>query len=144
MDTKLGCRMWDLHPAPKDKVTWTGTCRAGAKMGRGVLQWLEHGRAVDRFEGVFVSGHRHGHGRYVWNQTDWYDGLYENDFPHGQGAAHIAGELFVGQWTRGCLKQGAKVVAIGLPREACEKHEQRIVGGTATRRSMSLECTRGQ
>ena len=75
MDTELGCRMWDWHPAPEDKVTWTGACRAGIKMGRGVLQWYEHGRPIDRFEGTFVSGRRQGSGRYVWNETDWYEGI---------------------------------------------------------------------
>ena len=128
MDTELGCRMWDWHPAPEDKVSWTGACRGGIKMGRGVLQWYEHGRPIDRFEGTFVSGHRQGRGRYVWNKTDWYDGVYENDLPNGSGTAQIAGVIFVGQWNHGCFIQGASVLAIGVPRTSCEQGEEQIAG----------------
>jgi hypothetical protein len=127
MDTQLGCRMWDWHPAPEDKVTWTGACRAGVKMGRGVLQWYEHGRAIDRFEGTFVSGRRQGLGRYVWNETNWYEGVYESDLPHGPGTAHIAGEIFAGQWKRGCFIQGTRVLAVGVPRTSCEQPQERMV-----------------
>ena len=130
MDTGLGCRMWDWHPAPEDTATWTGRCRAGMKEGDGVLQWFEHGRPIDRFEGRFVGGRRQGHGRYVWNETDWYDGSYANDVPHGPGTAHIAGVGLAGHWTRGCLKLGPKVVAIGVPRRSCDEHGQRVVEGT--------------
>jgi len=130
MDTGLGCRMWDWHPAPEDIVTWTGRCRAGMKEGDGVVQWFEHGRPIDRFEGRFVGGRRQGRGRYVWNETDWYDGFYANDLPHGPGTARIAGVALAGHWTRGCLKLGPKVVAIGVTRKSCEEHEQRVVEGT--------------
>ena len=133
MDPELGCRMWDWHPAPEDIVTWTGRCRAGMKEGDGVVQWFEHGRPIDRFEGTFVSGHRQGRGRYVWNETDWYEGVYENDLPHGSGTAHIAGEIFVGQWKRGCFPQGARVLAIGVPRTSCEQGEEQIAGRRPSR-----------
>ena len=127
MDSEVGCRMWDWHPAPEDGATWTGRCRAGKKIGRGMVQWFEHGRPIDRFLGSFIAGRRQGLGLYVWNETDWYDGYYEDDVPHGLGTAHIAGEVFVGQWNRGCLKQGLKVVAIGVLRKSCEKNEERMV-----------------
>ena len=55
LDTELGCRMWDWHHAPEDTATWSGTCRAGAKVGRGSVQWFEHGRPIDRFEGTYVD-----------------------------------------------------------------------------------------
>jgi hypothetical protein len=48
-DTETGCRMWDWHPDPEDIATWTGACPAGLKEGPGVVQWLEHGRSIDRF-----------------------------------------------------------------------------------------------
>src|SRR5215510_5810196 len=41
-DTELGCRMWDWHPDPHDKVLWSGSCPGGQKEGHGVLQWFEH------------------------------------------------------------------------------------------------------
>src|SRR5262249_34119257 len=58
----VGCRMWDWHPAPEDRTTWTGTCRAGALTGYGVVQWYEHGRPIDRFEGTFVRSRPPGPG----------------------------------------------------------------------------------
>ena len=131
LDTELGCRMWDWHPAPEDTATWNGACTGGVKTGRGVMQWFEHGRPIDRFEGTFVAGRREGRGRYDWNETDWYDGFYEKNLPHGPGTAHIAGETFAGQWRGGCLTQGEKVVAIGVIRSSCEKHGQRVAAAFA-------------
>jgi hypothetical protein len=131
MDTELGCRMWDWHPAPEDGATWSGACKAGLKSGRGVVQWFEHGRPIDRFEGSFVAGRRQGRGRYDWNESDWYEGLYDNDIPHGSGTARIAGETFAGRWQHGCLRQGARTVAIGVLRKSCESGEQHIASGSS-------------
>jgi hypothetical protein len=116
----VGCRMWDWHPAPEDTTTWTGSCKSGTLIGRGVVQWFEHGRPIDRFEGTFVAGRRHGPGRYRWNDEDWYVGFYEDDVPNGFGTANIAGEAFSGQWRGGCFQQGTRTVAIGVPRKSCD------------------------
>jgi hypothetical protein len=123
MDPQLGCRMWDWHPAPEDSVTWTGSCMNGLKAGHGVAQWFEHGRAIDRFEGTFVAGRRLGYGHYSWNSTEWYLGLYLDDRPHGLGTAQIAGDVFVGRWKNGCLKQGDRIVAINISRRGCEREQ---------------------
>src|SRR5215475_12575865 len=52
LDPQAGCRLWDWHPAPEDSATWSGTCPAGRKQGPGTVQWFEHGRPIDRFEGI--------------------------------------------------------------------------------------------
>jgi hypothetical protein len=119
MDTETGCRMWDWHPDPSDTATWTGACPVGLKEGRGVVQWFEHSEHIDRFEGTYRLGRRQGFGHYVWNKTDWYEGNYEDDRPHGFGTVHIAGEVFAGRWTNGCLKNGERIVAISVPRSSC-------------------------
>jgi len=116
----VGCRMWDWHPAPTDSTTWTGACKHGALIGYGVVQWYEHGRPIDRFEGTFVASRRQGPGRYKWNDVDWYVGNYEDDLPNGLGTANIAGETFSGQWQAGCFQHGTKTVAIGVPRTSCD------------------------
>jgi hypothetical protein len=116
----VGCRMWDWHPAPTDTTSWTGECKFGGLTGYGVVQWYEHGRPIDRFEGTFVAGRRNGPGRYKWNDADWYVGGYENDLPNGLGTANIAGETFSGQWQAGCFQHGTKTVAIGVPRTSCD------------------------
>src|SRR5262245_60280648 len=126
LDTELGCRMWDWHPTPEDTATWSGACRGGAKVGGGVVQWFEHGRPIDRFEGNYIEGRRQGPGRYSWNEMEWFDGVYESDVPHGPGTAHLAGEVFTGQWHRGCFKQGSRILAIGVPRKSCEENKYRL------------------
>jgi hypothetical protein len=118
-DTVLGCRMWDWHPDPHDAATWSGACPKGQKEGRGVLQWFEHGQRIDRFEGTYRSNRREGFGRYEWNQADRFEGHYVNGVPQGFGTAHIAGEVFSGEWRNGCLRKGTRVVAIAVPRRSC-------------------------
>lgn len=120
LDTQLGCRMWDWHPMPEDGATWTGACRSGAKSGPGVVQWFEHGRPIDRFEGTFVTGRREGFGKYTWNEADWFAGSYKDDLPDGPGTAHLAGEVFTGHWHRGCLVKNGRAVAIGVARKSCD------------------------
>lgn len=119
LDTETGCRMWDWHPDRNDKAVWSGTCPAGKKQGPGVAQWFEHGQRIDRFEGTYRDDRREGHGRYDWNETDNYQGEYVNDLPQGPGTAHIAGEVFSGEWRQGCLSHDGRTVAIGVPRSSC-------------------------
>jgi hypothetical protein len=126
LDTELGCRMWDWHPAPEDGGTWTGDCRSGVKSGHGVVQWFEHGRPIDRFEGTFVAGRREGYGRYAWNESDWFAGSYKDDLPDGPGTAHLAGETFTGLWHHGCFITDRRVVAIGVLRKSCEEQRNHV------------------
>ena len=119
LDTEVGCRMWDWEPDPGDTAAWSGGCPAGLKEGQGVVQWFEHGGPIDRFEGTYRAGKREGFGRYVWTETDHFEGTYRDDRPDGFGTVHLAGEVFTGEWTNGCLKQGGMVIAIGVPRSSC-------------------------
>jgi hypothetical protein len=119
LDTQLGCRMWDWHPDPKDRAVWNGTCPAGKKEGRGVVQWFEHGQAIDRFEGSFRNGKREGFGRYVWTPEARFEGHYTNDVPNGFGTATLLGESFSGVWKNGCFSKDSRVVAIGVERTSC-------------------------
>jgi len=119
LDTQAGCRMWDWHPDPKDRAAWTGMCPGGKKDGRGVVQWTEHGQAIDRFEGTFRNGKREGFGRYVWTPETSFEGQYANDVPNGFGTATLLGESFSGTWKNGCLDRDGKVVAIGVDRSSC-------------------------
>jgi MORN repeat len=118
-DTVQGCRMWDWHPDPHDKASWSGACPKGKKQGRGLLQWFEHGQRIDRFEGTYLDNRREGFGRYEWNEADRFEGHYVNGVPQGFGTAHIAGKVFSGEWRNGCLRKDGRVVAIGVPRRSC-------------------------
>jgi hypothetical protein len=119
LDTQTGCRMWDWHPDQHDDASWTGGCPRGVKDGHGVVQWHEHGQAIDRFEGTYHEGRREGFGRYEWNASDRYEGHYANDVPDGFGTAVLEGETFAGEWKGGCFAKGTHVVAIGVPRTSC-------------------------
>lgn len=119
LDPRTGCRLWDWRPDPEDTATWSGACRSGLKQGRGVAQWYEHGRAIDRFEGTFRGGKREGFGRYDWPAGQRYEGTFKADLPDGKGSVTIDGVPFAGIWRRGCLKHGDKRVAIGVPLSTC-------------------------
>lgn len=119
LDPKVGCRLWEWRPDPEDTATWSGACRSKRMEGRGVVQWYEHGRPIDRFEGGFRRGKREGPGRYDWPAGQQYRGTYVDGLPHGQGAVTIDGVSFAGTWRRGCLVQGDKRIAIGVPLSTC-------------------------
>lgn len=119
LDSQAGCRLWDWKPDPEDTATWSGACPAGRKEGRGVVQWYEHGRPIDRFEGAFRRGKRQGLGRYDWPAGQHYQGTYVADLPSGQGIVTIDGASYAGVWHRGCLAHGDKRIAIGVPISTC-------------------------
>jgi MORN repeat len=50
------------------------------------VQWFEHGRPIDRFEGVYRRGKREGFGRYDWPTGERFEGTYADDLPTGRGA----------------------------------------------------------
>jgi hypothetical protein len=119
LDPQVGCRLWDWSPDPSDTATWSRSCLSGQKEGGGVVQWYEHGRPIDRFEGVFRRGKREGFGRYDWPAGQRYQGIYTADLPNGQGTVTIDGVPFAGNWHRGCLIHGDRRIAIGVPLSAC-------------------------
>ena len=131
LDTTSGCRMWDWHPAPEDRAVWSGMCTANKKQGRGVVQWYEHGKPIDRFEGTFRNGKREGFGRYVWTPDVSYEGRYANDVPDGFGTATVRGAIFTGLWKDGCLSQEGRVVAIGVERSSCSVSQKAGQAGAA-------------
>ena len=119
LDPQTGCRLWDWNPAPEDTATWSGSCPRGLKEGAGAVQWFEHGRPIDRFEGVFERGRRKGFGRYYWPTDQRFEGYYDADLPNGQGTVIIDGVSYAGIWRRGCLEHKDKLIAIGVPLGTC-------------------------
>lgn len=119
LDPGGGCRIWDWRPDADDTAIWSGACVSGRKEGRGVVQWYEHGRPIDRFEGVYRQGKREGIGRYDWPAGQSYRGAYVADLPDGPGTMTIDGASFAGTWRRGCLADGDKRIAIGVPLATC-------------------------
>jgi hypothetical protein len=124
-DTETGCRMWDWHPDPKDKASWSGGCSDGSKHGGGVVQWTEHSQPIDRFEGTYRLGRREGFGTYSWSKNIRFEGQYADDVPDGHGTIRLGEETLTGQWHNGCLTVEGRVVAIGVPRLTCMGGEER-------------------
>ena len=101
-----GCRMWDWHPDPKDRGVWSGICPGGKKEGRGVVQWFEHGQAIDRFEGTYPQQQAR---RLRPLQLDGRDQLRRrlpNDVPNGFGTAKAAGRELRRRLEERLLHQG--------------------------------------
>ena len=118
-DPEAGCRMWDWHPEPNDKATWSGACLAALPQGAGVVQWSEHRLPIDRFEGTYRKGLREGFGRYAWNKNVHFEGHYAGDVPQGHGVLRVDDDTLAGEWKNGCLSVGGRVAAIGVPRQSC-------------------------
>jgi hypothetical protein len=119
LDPHTGCRLWDWRPEPEEAATWSGTCPGGLKEGAGIVQWFEHGRPIDRYEGAFERGRRKGFGRYYWPAGQRFEGYYDADLPNGQGTITIDGVAFAGTWRRGCLAHKNRLIAIGVPLSTC-------------------------
>ena len=129
----VGCRMADWHPDKQDKASWSGSCRAALKEGTGVVQWTEHSEPIDRFEGTYRLGRREGAGRYVWSDTDRFEGGYSNDLANGFGTVTISGTTLSGQWRNGRLRVDDKLVAIGVSKDSCVQ-EPEVLAETASLR----------
>ena len=117
--------MWDWHPEPEDKVTWSGSCRDVLKHGKGVAQWTEHGQSSDRFERPYRFGRLEWPVHSFWNKDHRFEGNYGDNVPDGYGTVVLAGQTLSGHWHNGCLTVGGRVVAIGVPRVSCMAGEER-------------------
>ena len=147
LDPQTGCRLWDWHPDPEDTATWSGACPGGLKEGAGIVQWFEHGRPIDRFEGVFEHGKRKGFGRYYWPAGQRFEGYYDDDLPNGQGTITIDGVSHAGIWRRGCLAHKDKLIAIGAPLSTCTGgHSGKIAEkmGVTSGRPLQPSCFEGR
>lgn len=125
-----GCRVWNAHPLPRERVAWDGVCDAGVASGKGTLVWtsfydgdwneerfagaLRRGKtdgsgvfvtAVgDRYEGRFKDNRFHGQGTYYEAGGGVFQGLFSEGYPNGYGKlVDWNGQVFEGNWKRGCL-----------------------------------------
>lgn len=143
-DAKTGCRVWNSSPEPGDSVSWTGDCRNGLAQGQGTLQWFIHGKPASRFEGNYRDGLIDGTGVYTFANGARYEGEYRDDLRHGRGVliepdgakydgqwglglpngqgtlTEANGTVASGIWTRGCLRQGDRIVTFLSDRKSCE------------------------
>jgi hypothetical protein len=95
---------------------YAGEWRDGMKNGHGVYTWA----SGDRYDGEWRDDKRTGHGVYTRADGSRYDGEWRDGKPNGFGTFYFNGNVFHGDWTNGCLRQGAQEVAIGVSQADCQ------------------------
>jgi len=115
-----GCPVWDSTPTPGESITWSGACKNGLASGSGTLVWFLNGRPNETYNGVLTDGHYTGRGKQVWPSGASYEGDYLNDRANGHGTYRTStGEVFTGNWVKGCLMGGNRRLAVGIPLSDC-------------------------
>jgi hypothetical protein len=94
---------------------YDGEWREGEQSGRGVLVWA----SGDRYEGEWVDGKRTGQGTLAWQNGERYEGGWRNGVPEGDGVLTTARGTYSGVWTNGCMRDGNRRAAIGVPLNEC-------------------------
>jgi hypothetical protein len=139
-DPGSGCKVWNPHPTAGETVSWTGECVNGLAEGRGRLQWLRGGTAIETDDGDWSHGRQSGHGKQDWKSGSYegellngepsghgimnlmsarYEGEFRNGKPNGIGAATTLSGVFRGTWKDGCLADGKRKVAFAVSTSTC-------------------------
>jgi len=134
-----GCKVWNPHPTGGETIRWAGGCKDGFVEGMGTLEWQRGGKAYERDEGRWRSGHQIS-GSQVWpgGQYDGqfadslpngrgilifgdarYEGLFANGKPNGKGTLTNASGSFDGNWADGCFNDGKRRAAMGVSLQSC-------------------------
>jgi hypothetical protein len=122
-DVTTGCRVWNPMPQADETITWSGPCVDGFAHGRGTLRWFEAGRLVATDEGEFRRGKLNGFAVLAFTNGMRFEGNFEEHQPHGRGTLRTEnGEVYSGEWSYGCLRDGNVTKAFGVTQEACEFH----------------------
>ena len=102
VDPRTGCWVWNGVPQPNQTVSWSAGCGPdGRATGRGVVEWRYDGK-VDRYEGEYRDGKRHGQGVYTSANGDRYEGEYRDGKGHGRGVyTWASGNRYDGEWRDG-------------------------------------------
>ncbi len=78
-DAKTGCKVWDPAPQAGESISWSGPCKEGFADGEGTLQWFNHGRPGDRYEGGYAHGKRNGYGVVTYANGKTVKGAWHDD-----------------------------------------------------------------
>lgn len=119
VDARTGCKVWDSAPDPDEKIAWSGRCENGMAEGPGTLQFFVGGEPAARYEGELRNGRADGHGVSLEPDGTRYEGNWRDNAASGFGVYTKGSTRVEGQWSNGCLKQGATELAVGVSRESC-------------------------
>jgi hypothetical protein len=140
IDQKTKCQVWNPNPQLEESVAWSGTCIADRAEGHGSVRWSRADTLIETDEGEWRAGKQVGSGTQAW-PTGHYDGQivdsepngrgiltlqklrYEGEFrdgkPNGTGTLTVGSDSVRGTWKDGCLQNGQRRAAIGVPLSAC-------------------------
>lgn len=125
--TATGCLVWNSLPEPSETVTWSGACVDGKATGFGteVFRYREKGLWKEqRYVGEMQGGKLHGRGAYTFPNGARYVGSFSNGLAKGFGTLTRFGKSVSGTWSNGCLRQGDRIAAIGVPERQCGGHDE--------------------
>ena len=84
--TDKGFRVLNNHPQSFDAAIWSGGADSGGyAAGQGVLQWVQGGVVIDRYEGNLSGGVPAGKGKYIWGNGSRYEGNFVDGRWEGRG-----------------------------------------------------------
>jgi hypothetical protein len=120
-DSATGCRVWNPFPTPDESIKWEGPCVEGLAHGRGRLHWYSGGQLIETDQGEYIKGKLNGYAVLIFTDGQRFEGNFVDQLPHGQGTLRTAqGEVFSGQWSYGCFRDGRRQQAFGTSLQSCE------------------------
>jgi hypothetical protein len=122
-DPSTGCRVWNPFPLPDETIQWEGSCVDGFAHGRGTLRWFESGNLMETDSGELRRGKLNGFAVLAFTNGARFEGNFDDHQPNGQGTLRTEdGEVYSGQWSYGCFRDGNRTRAFGTSQESCEFH----------------------
>lgn len=82
------------------EMVYTGQWVEDRQTGEGGEVWKDPSSGKEsRYEGEYLDGKKHGHGKVMWSNGDSYEGQFENDVIHGHGRYKWKdGRMYDGGW----------------------------------------------
>jgi MORN repeat len=95
-----GCKHFNPHPQPDEKLNWSGACKDGFADGKGQIKWDVAGKLAEEYDGEYLRGRPHGTGTMKSHENGQvYTGDWVAGVPTGDGKLVLPdGTTYVGQF----------------------------------------------
>ena len=99
-ERKISIEYTPPHCSYKWRWAWMSKMLRYKHEMTGIATLVRHGYT---YEGEFVNGHKHGYGRYIWDDGNVYTGEWRDDLIEGYGT-HVwkCGDIYSGNWLNNC------------------------------------------
>jgi hypothetical protein len=96
------CEAVQATPAGDESIEWSGQCRAGKMVGKGIMTWRLNGDKLREFDGELANGLPQGKGVLQWSDGRRFEGSFAAGEPSGNGVLVFgSGERFEGAIANG-------------------------------------------